>query len=116
MKLFRNAVAVALVCSLAAVALAAPSREIVVREGTSLGGTEVPKGAYQLTGKENGTPGEVDVMIKKGATILASAKGRIETRDEAAKEDGVAYRSDNGGKQIAEIRTAGKKDVIVISG
>ena len=95
---------------------AAHARQIQVVSGTKLGGTELPAGAFTLRWKQNGSDA-VEVTITKGATVLARATGSLQVRDAVHPSDSVAYQSDgNGGREIAEIRFAGKREVIVLRG
>ena len=97
-------------------ALAGTSRQVFVAEGTSLAGVEIEQGFYKLMWKRNGSPDSYVVSLHRGGKVIAKAEGKTASKD-AAQSDGLAYRSDgNGGREIAEIRFAGKKDVIAIGG
>ena len=96
---------------------AATSRQLFVPEGTSLAGTKIDPGFYKLGWKRNGSAESYIVTLRREGKIVAQAEARVELRGEKQATGGVTYRSDgNGGQRIAEIRFAGKREVIVIPG
>lgn len=109
-------IAVSLLVVLAVPVHAGNSREVFIKEGTSLGGTEIEQGFYKLLYRKNGGPDEFVVSIRRNGKVIAEAEGTRVKRDET-QAAGLGYRRDgNGGIEIAEIRIGGTRSVIVIEG
>jgi len=115
MRLAAVAVTLSLLAIVASPILAGTSIEVLISEGTTLGGTELAKGTYKLLYKKNGSKDTFVVQMFKGGKKVATAEGHREKRDER-HASGLAYRAgSNGSREIAEIRL-GTKSVIVIDG
>ena len=114
-RLAAIAATVALLVIAAAPIPAGTSTEVLLGDGTVLGGTEVEKGTYKLLYKKNGSKDTFVVQLFKGGKKVATAEGHREMRDER-QASGLGYRAGvNGEMVISEIRL-GTKSVIVIDG
>ena len=110
-------VAVLAIVSLLAVGSvdAAQSREVFLAEGTTIGGNELEKGLYKLTWKRNGSKDSYLITLQRGGKRVATVDGHSEERSEKQDNHSLLFRSDgNGGRVLLEIRSAGKRQVIVI--
>lgn len=108
------AVAVLALALSATSVLASSSKDILVREGTVVGGKTLSDGEYEL--KWTGTGDNVQVMIQRGSRVY-KATGSIETRPEAKTNDAVLYeKTGDDTWRIKEIQFAGKKEVLVLKG
>ena len=117
MKLHRSLkLTVALVAVLVIASTAfAGHRTVFLSEGTTLDGTAVPKGQYDLTWKKNGTPDSFDVRLLQGTQVFAKTIGTLVDRGEEMERDKVITKLDgNGGRSIQEIQFRGKSTVLVI--
>ncbi|MDX1388219.1 MAG: hypothetical protein R3344_03465 [Acidobacteriota bacterium] len=117
MKLHRSLkLTLALVAVLAvASSVFAGHRTVFLSEGTTLDGTSIPKGQYDITWKKNGTPDTYDVRILDGTKVVAKTTGQLVDRGEKMEQDKVITKLDgNGGRSIEEIHFRGKSTVLVI--
>ncbi len=117
MKLHRSIkLTLALVAVLAiASAVFAGHRTVFLSEGTTLDGTSIPKGQYDITWKKNGVPDSYDVRILQGTKVFAKTTGKLVDRGKESERDRVLTKLDgNGGRSIEEIHFRGKSTVLVI--
>ena len=117
MKLHRS---LKLTLALVAVLVVASSvfaghRTVFLFEGTTLDGTAIPKGQYDITWKKNGIPDMFDVRILQGTKVFAKTTGKLVDRGEEMERDKILTKLDgNGGRSIEEIQFRGKSTVLVI--
>ena len=115
-RLAAVAATVSLLLTLATPVLAGTSSQVFVSEGTTLGGTVLEQGFYKLIYKKNGSKDTFVVSLRRNGKTVATADGKRERRDER-QVGGIAYRpGTDGSRQIAEVRLAGTRSVIVIGG
>jgi len=113
---FRLIAAAAAVLLLTTLAVAGTSTDVFVAAGTTLGGTTLDQDFYELLYKKNGSKDTFIVSLRHGGKIVATATGTRELREER-QTGGIGYREGvNGAREIAEIRLAGTKSVIIIDG
>ena len=92
-------------------------RSVFISSGTTVGGTEIQKGQYDLVWKQNGSEDSYDVKVKKGTKTFAQTTGKMVDRGAPAERDQVVTKlDDNGGRTIQEIHFRGKSKVLVIDG
>jgi hypothetical protein len=93
----------------------AGQRDVFLASGTTLDGTEIPKGQYNLVWKKNGSEGSYDVKVLRGNKVMAKTTGQMVDRGAPADRDQVITKLDgNGGRTIQEIQFRGKTQVLVI--
>jgi hypothetical protein len=101
-----KAVVIAGLLTLAVSAYAANT--ITLSHPAILNGKQLDAGEYQVK-----VSGSGDVTFLRGKTEAATAKARVEERDEKASGDTVVYSQTKDGAVITEIQFAGKKQVLV---
>jgi hypothetical protein len=92
-------------------------RSVFISTGTTLAGTEIPKGQYDLIWKQNGSTDSYDIKVRKGGRVLATGTATLVDRGAPAERDQVVTKLDeSGGRTIEEIHFRGKSTVLVIDG
>ena len=95
----------------------AGSRSVFISTGTTLAGTEIPKGQYDMVWKQNGSPDSYSIKVRQGGKVLAKGTAKMVDRGAPADRDQVVTKlDDNGGRTIEEIHFRGKSTVLVIDG
>ena len=95
----------------------AGSREVDVDRVTGFGGTLLVPGTYTLVWKDGGDRALLEVTIRSGKKVLASAPGRRVQLDRPAADDAIVYRTDgNGTRRISRILFAARKEAIEVGG
>jgi hypothetical protein len=95
----------------------AGSREVDLDRVTGFGGTLLVPGAYTLVWKDGGDGADLEVTIRSGKKVLASAPGRRVQLDRPAADDAIVYRMDgNGTRSISRILFASRKEAIEVGG
>jgi hypothetical protein len=80
-----------------------------------LNGVELPAGDYQV--KWEGDASEVQVAFTRGNKTIATAKGKVMELDNKTSLSEIVWKNDgNGTRTIAQIRPAGKKFALVLTG
>ncbi len=79
-----------------------------------MGGARVEAGKYNITWEQQSP--EVTVTVAKGKEVVATAKGRMESRQTKYERNMVVYSTHSDGSQsITELRIGGTSSAIVFS-
>ncbi len=80
----------------------------------TMGGAQIEAGNYRITWEE-GSLG-VTVTVAQGKNVVATAKGRLESRSTKYQRNMVVYSTNSDGSQsISELRVGGTNTAIVFS-
>jgi hypothetical protein len=104
--------ALAFVMLASASAAAKNSKTIKIARDTTLHGTQLAKGNYQVQW-ENQSP-NVNVTFKQRGEVVLTTGAKVEERSQKYRRDQVIFKTGNDGTDtIAEIRFAGSNQVLV---
>lgn len=80
----------------------------------TVGGTHIEAGHYKVTWEEHSA--DVTVTLIRGKEVVATAKGRMESRATKYQRNMVVYSTKGDGSQsISELRVGGTNTAIVFS-
>jgi hypothetical protein len=104
-----------LVCLVAATALAANNKSVIINTKTSLNGQPVAPGHYTLTYDVKGNT--ADLKLTQDGKTVATATGQIvEVKDPTPYDSVVNQTNADGTQSVIEIQFAKKKTVIRLNG
>ena len=90
------------------------AKSMNVPNAGTLGGTRVEAGVYNITWVHHSP--EVTVTVAKGKTVVATVKGRMESRNMKYQRNMIVYTAQPDGTQnIDEIRIGGTNSAIVFT-
>ena len=99
----------------AATAFAKDTRRVKVVYPASVGGTTLTAGEYKLQSNTKGSDATINFV--KGKSVVATAHGQWVNRDAEYDQDAVIYdKASDGSRSIIEMRFAGSKRALVVSG
>jgi len=79
-----------------------------------MAGAKIEAGRYNITWQANSP--DVTVTVSKGKEVVATAKGRMESRSTKYQRNMVVYSTNSDGSQtITELRIGGTNSAIVFS-
>lgn len=98
-------------------ALAGNRRSVALGPAVTLQGQQIPPGEYQLVWTPNGNPNEIEVTVERGHKVFARATARRVEESTPSTYDSIVYsRSQDGAREIVEIRFAGAKEIFRLDG
>jgi hypothetical protein len=103
-----------LALTLATSALAATKAKLRVDDPLSVAGKELKAGDYTVSWDGNGP--DVQLSIMKGNKVVATTPAHIVNMDHAAEQDSAVVNTNNGTRDLSEIRFSGKKFSLAING
>lgn len=96
------------------VASSALARTFDLPYSGTIGGTHVEAGHYKITWDAQSS--DVTVTVASGKDVIATAKGKLESRDIKYRRNSVLYTTKADGSQsVSELRVGGTNTAIVLS-
>ena len=115
MNVKRMVLALGLVSGMVGVALADGARQSIhvsLLSDTSLNGTPIPAGDYEISWTENNS--EADVILKSGGKVVAQGHAKVVEEKSVSKSEVIVSRQNSKGTiGLAEIYLKGKKGLVL---
>jgi hypothetical protein len=115
MSVKRIVIACGLSLGIAGAALADGGKQSIhvsLLSDTSLNGTPIPAGRYEISWTESNS--EADVTLKSGGKVVAQGHAKVVEEKDASSSDTIVSRQDSKGTiGLAEIRLKGKKGLVL---
>jgi len=115
MSVKRVVLACGLAVGMVGVALADGAKQSIhvsLLSDTSLNGTPIPAGRYEISWTEANS--EADVTLKSGGKVVAQGHAKIvEEKDPSTSDVIVSRQNSKGTVGLAEIRLKGKKGLVI---
>jgi len=108
-----KSVVLGLAVLLASSAFASSKGSLQLTDNTTIGGTQLKAGEYQV--KWDGTGTNVQVSVLKGSKVLATVPAHvIDLSDKPSNDAAVVKKNSDGTSSLAEIHFSGKKQALAI--
>ena len=99
---------------LATSAFASNKGSLHLQEAAQVNGQKIPAGDYDL--RWEGAGPDVELSIMKGKTVVTKTPAKVVERNQAASNDSAIVDHNGGNASITEVRFAGKKIALAITG
>ena len=99
---------------LATSAFASNKGSLHLQEAAQVNGQKIPAGDYDL--RWEGAGPDVELSIMKGKKVVTKTPAKVVERNQASGNDAVVTDHNGGNASITEVRFAGKKIALAITG
>ena len=107
-------VALGLAVLMATAAFASNKGSFHAQEAVEVNGQQIPAGEYQLRWEGSGP--NVELSFLQGKTEVAKTPAKLIALDRASDSDSAVIDHSSGNAAVSEIRFAGKRNALTISG